>query len=174
MTGGPGAASAEYGPRKPDVIYLPTKADVVTTMLAMARVRPGDVVYDLGSGDGRIVIAAVRDFSASFGVGVELDRDLVSTSLTNAAVAGVSDRVDFLQQDLFESDLSAATVVMLYLLPSVNQRLAGKLRQLRPGTRIVSHDYLIAPDWMPDETRHVRDNTLFLFTVKATQAGHAQ
>lgn len=162
----PTPAAIAPAPRKPDVIYLATKADVVARMLTMAQVRTGDVVYDLGSGDGRIVITAVRDFSASVGIGVELDATLVRQSVSNAAKAGVGDRVFFLNQSFFEADISSATVVMLYLLPAVNQRLTGKLRGLKPGTRIVSHDYPLASDWLPDQVERIRDNMLYLFTVR--------
>lgn len=170
--GGPSLAApampAPIGPaRKPDVIYLPTKADVVARMLGMAQVRPGDVVFDLGSGDGRIVIQAVRDFSASFGVGVELDPQLIQQSIGNATRAGVIDRVHFLNRSFFDADLSSATVVTLYLLPEVNQRLAPMLRKLKPGTRIVSHDYGLSPDWPPDEVQRMRDNAILLFTVRS-------
>jgi SAM-dependent methyltransferase len=152
--------------RQPDVIYLPTRPDVVARMLALAQVGPGDVVFDLGSGDGRIVIAAVRDFGASLGFGVELDAARVRDAIEIAARAGVSDRVFFLNQDLFQADLSTATVVTLYLLPAVNQRLAAKLRTLRPGTRIVSHDYPLTPDWLPDRIERVTGGVIYVFTVK--------
>lgn len=152
--------------RRPDVIYIPTQPDVVSRMLALARVGTGDVVYDLGSGDGRIVIAAVRDFAAAFGVGIELDAARVREATGNAARARVADRVFFLTQDLFQADLSTATVVTLYLLPAVNERLAAKLRGLKPGTRIVSHDYGLSPEWPPDRVERVRGATIYLFTVK--------
>lgn len=152
--------------RRPDVIYLPTRPDVVSRMLALAQVGPGDVVFDLGSGDGRIVIAAVRDFGASLGFGVELDAERVREAIDIAARAGVNDRVFFLNQDLFQADISTATVVTLYLLPGVNQRLAAKLRTLRPGTRIVSHDYALTPDWLPDRVERVTGSVVYLFTVK--------
>lgn len=163
----PHAIGPVAGPvRIPDVIYIPTQPDVVARMLSLARVGPGDVVYDLGSGDGRIVIAAVRDFAAALGLGVELDPRRVQEAIGNATRAGVADRVIFMNQDLFQADLSTATVVTLYLLPAVNQRLAAKLRTLRPGTRIVSHDYGLSPDWSPDRAERVRDTFIYLFTVK--------
>lgn len=135
-----------------DVIFVPTPDAVVTTMLRMAEVKPGDVVYDLGSGDGRIVIAAVKDFGAARGVGIDLDPARTAEAVANAAAAGVSDRVTFLTQDLFESDFSEATVVAVYLLPQMLQRLLPTLRMLRPGTRIVSHNYDLGPTWRPDDT----------------------
>ena len=152
--------------RRPDVIYLPTRPDVVARMLALAQVGPGDVVFDLGSGDGRIPVAAVRDFGAALGFGVELDVALVREAVGNAVRARVGDRVFFLNQDLFQADLSSATVVTLYLLPAVNERLAAKLRALRPGTRIVSHDYALTPDWLPDRIERIRGSVVYLFTVK--------
>lgn len=168
LTPPPGISPAS----KPDVIYLPTKADVVSRMLGMAQVRPGDIVYDLGSGDGRIPIQAVRDFAASFGVGIEIDAKLVAESRQNAVRAGVGDRVDFVNQSFFTADFSRATVVTLYLIPEVNQKLAPLLRKLKPGTRIVSHDYGISPDWPPDEVQRIRDNAILLFTVR--QGGSAR
>jgi ribosomal protein L11 methylase PrmA len=136
-------------------------------MLTLARVGRGDVVYDLGAGDGRIAIAAVRDFGAALGVGVELDPQRVQDATRNARAAGVNDRVYFLTQDLFEADLSAATVITLYLLPAVNRRLSPKLRALTSGTRIVSHDYDLGPDWKPDAREVIGGRTIYLFTVRA-------
>ncbi len=133
------------GVEVPDVRTPP---EVVTEILRLARVGPDDVVYDLGSGDGRIVIAAARDFGAR-GVGIELDPDLVAESLRNARRARVADRTRFLQQDIFEADVSEATVVTLYLSPEVNLRLRPKLLALPPGSRIVSHDFPIG-DWKPE------------------------
>lgn len=108
----------------------------------------------------------MRDFSAAFGIGVELDAVRVREAIGNATRARVGDRVFFLNQDLFQADISSATVVTLYLLPAVNQRLTTKLRGLRPGTRIVSHDYGLAPDWPPDRVERVRSAYIYLFTVK--------
>jgi len=133
------------GVEVPDVRTPP---EVVTEILRLARVGPDDVVYDLGSGDGRIVIAAARDFGAR-GVGIELDPDLVAESIRNARRARVADRTRFLQQDIFEADISEATVVTLYLSPEVNLRLRPKLLALPPGSRIVSHDFPIG-DWKPE------------------------
>ena len=133
------------GVEVPDVRTPP---EVVTEILRLARVGPDDVVYDLGSGDGRIVIAAARDFGAR-GVGIELDPDLVAESIRNARRARVADRTRFLRQDIFEADISAATVVTLYLSPEVNLRLRPKLLALPPGSRIVSHDFPIG-DWKPE------------------------
>jgi SAM-dependent methyltransferase len=145
--------SAPPGPPPPrlDVIYVPTDMEVVTTMLEAAKVGPGDVVYDLGCGDGRIVITAARRFGAR-GIGVDLDPERIAEARQNATQAGVSDRVSFLVQDLFTTDVSPATVVALYLSPDINLRLRPKLqRELRPGSRIVSHQFDMG-DWPPQRT----------------------
>jgi SAM-dependent methyltransferase len=131
-----------------DAPYVSTPDNVVRAMLELAEVTTGDVVYDLGSGDGRITIIAAREFGAR-GVGIEIDPDLVAHSRRRAARAGVADRVQFFHQDLFEADVSPATVVTLYLGQEVNLRLRPKLlRDLRPGARIVSHDFGMG-DWPP-------------------------
>ena len=148
-----------------DVIYVPTPDSVVKAMLATAKVGPGDVVYDLGSGDGRIPIAAVRDFGAARGVGIELDPQRVIEARANAVAAGVNERVEFVQQDLFEADLSRATVVAMYLLPALNARLLPTLRALKPGTRIVSHNYDMGPGWKPSKTFVVDNNVVHFWTV---------
>ena len=147
-----------------DVPYVPTDRTTVDSMLSVANVTPDDVVYDLGSGDGRIPIRAARKFGAR-GVGIEIKPNLVEEARKNAKSAGVSDRVSFLQGDLFEADISEATVVTLYLLPSVNQKLRPILfRQLEPGTRIVSHDFDMGR-WEPDRTIQVDDDTIYLWTI---------
>jgi cyclopropane fatty-acyl-phospholipid synthase-like methyltransferase len=134
-------------------------------MLRMARVTSTDIVYDLGSGDGRIVVLAAQKFGAH-GVGVELDPKLVAISRQVAREGEVSDLTTFIEQDLFAADISRASVVTLYLSPAVNRRLEAKLRrELRPGTRIVSHQFTIG-DWAPDETMRAADGTmLFLWRV---------
>ena len=130
--------------------YVPTPRVIVDEMLRLADIRAGDVVYDLGSGDGRLVITAAKRFGAR-GVGVELQKELVELATAGAKDEGVAERVKFLQGDLFEADIRDATVVTLYLLPRFVTRLVPKLRaELRPGTRIVSHDYPLAP-WPPDK-----------------------
>jgi trans-aconitate methyltransferase len=150
--------------------YEPTPHDIAAQMLELAGVKAGDVVYDLGSGDGRIVIAAVRDFGAARAVGVDLDATLVELAADNAREAAVDDRVSFLHQDLFETDLSPATVVTLYLLPEVNLLLRPKLLQeLRPGTRIVSHSHDMG-DWRPEQTLKIESSegtihSIHLWTV---------
>jgi SAM-dependent methyltransferase len=151
--------------RTPEVVYIPTPGEVVTTMLRMAHVGPGDVVYDLGSGDGRIVIAAVKDFGAARGVGVELDPARVQEANQNARVAGVKDRVEFRRQDLFDTDLRPATVVALYLSPAVNLKLRPKLlAELKPLARVVSHVFDMG-DWAPTDTRTVNNRPVFVWTI---------
>ena len=126
-----------------------TPHEIVDQMLRLARVGPADTVYDLGSGDGRLVIAAVRDFGARAAIGVEIDPALVARSREYARRAGVADRVTFLQQDFFRADVAPASVVTLYLTREMNIRLAPKLRtELRPGTRVVSFDFDMG-DWEP-------------------------
>lgn len=137
---------------KLDVPYEPSSGEIVQIMLEMARVGPDDVVYDLGCGDGRIVIAASQKTGAR-GVGVDLDPERVRESRENARKANVAGRVEFFLQDLFRTEISRATVVMLYLYPEVNLKLRPKLlRELTPGTRVVSHSHDMG-EWEPDETR---------------------
>jgi SAM-dependent methyltransferase len=148
-----------------DIYFAPTSQEVAEQMLKMARVTAADIVYDLGSGDGRIVVLAAQKFGAH-GVGVELDPKLVTISRQVAREGEVSDLATFIEQDLFAADISRASVVTLYLSPAVNRRLEAKLRrELRPGTRIVSHQFAIG-DWAPDETMRAADGTmLFLWRV---------
>ncbi|MBD3885585.1 class I SAM-dependent methyltransferase [Phormidium tenue FACHB-886] len=134
-----------------DAPYVATPQVVVDRMLELAKVGPEDIVYDLGSGDGRVVITAAKQFGAR-GVGIEIDPELVQQATANAQAAGVADRVQFRQQDLFQTDFSEATVVTLYLLPEVNLRLRPVLlQQLKPGTRIISHGFDMG-EWQPEET----------------------
>jgi precorrin-6B methylase 2 len=148
----------------PDIHYVPTPPEVVDAMLLVARVTSSDVVYDLGSGDGRIVITAAQKYGAR-GVGIELDRDLVSQANRNARAAGVNNRVQFRRGDLFRADLSPATVVTLFLSPSVNLRLYPKLlRELRPGTRVVSHQFPIA-DWPPVSEQEIAGRKIYYWVV---------
>ncbi|MBE9189121.1 methyltransferase domain-containing protein [Gloeocapsopsis crepidinum LEGE 06123] len=155
--------------RSPDVPYVPTPQEVVNQMLQLANVTSNDVLYDLGSGDGRIPITAVQNFDASRAYGVEINPELVQRARQNAETANVSDRVQIVQQDLFQTDLSEATVVTLYLLPDINIKLRPKLLQeLKPGTRIVSHDFDMG-EWQPDNVVQVqgpsRQHTLYVWTV---------
>jgi SAM-dependent methyltransferase len=138
----------------PEVPYVPTPEEVVMGMLKMAGVNQNDIVYDLGCGDGRIVIIAAKEFGAR-GVGVDNAPNLIQQSNENARKAGVTDRVKFIEQDLFETDIREATVVALYLLPELNLQLRPKLlRDLRPGSRIVAHEFDMG-DWKPDNMAKV-------------------
>lgn len=164
-----GTASAqgadERGRPRLDVPYVPTDPEVVQAMLRLAELKPGDRLYDLGCGDGRIVIEAARSQGAR-GTGIDLDPERIAEARNNAKEAGVQDRVNFLQTDLLKADFSDADVVSLYLLPSVNLKLRPQLwKQLRPGTRIVSHDFDMGPDWPPEKTVHVSGSTVYRWTI---------
>src|SRR5262249_38841679 len=159
------AQQADAPTREPDVIYLPTPHDAVTAMLKLANVGPGDVVYDLGSGDGRILISSVKEFGATRGVGVDIDPAMVREGNDNADRARVSDRVQFLNQDLFETDLRQASVVTLYLLPWLNRKLIPKLKaELKPGARIVAYRFDMG-DWKPDQTLIVNGQSIYVWRV---------
>ena len=150
----------------PDVKFVPSPQSVVDAMLDMAQVTPADVVYDLGSGDGRIPITAAERYGAR-GVGIEIDPLLVRTALDRLAKSSAADRVRFVNADLFDADISEATVVTLFLLPRLNVRLMPKLRrQLRPGARIVSHQFDMGAEWPPDESRDVDGLTVYLWTIR--------
>lgn len=154
---------------KKDVPYVSTPQNVVDEMLKLANVTKDDVVYDLGCGDGRVVITAVKKFGARRGFGVDIDPQRIAESNANAKAAGVTDRVKFVVQDLFQTDLKDATVVTLYLLPEVNLRLRPKLfSELRPGTRVVSHSFDMG-DWTPQKTVTVQPGgqRLMLWTIPA-------
>jgi SAM-dependent methyltransferase len=152
-----------------DVPYVPTPQEVVDEMLKMANVGKNDVVYDLGCGDGRLVVTAVKKFGAKRGVGVDIDPQRIRESDENARAAGVADRVKFVVQDLFKTDIREATVVTLYLLPDVNLRLRPKLlSDLKPGTRIVSHAFDMG-DWQPEKTASVDGRMIYFWTVPATK-----
>jgi precorrin-6B methylase 2 len=162
--GEPGAAKEL---RSPDVIYVPTPTEVVAEMLRLANVGPNDVLYDLGSGDGRIVIAAVRDFGVKRATGIDINPERIREANANAAAAKVTDRVRFLNEDLFEADFRDATVVTLYLLPSLNLKLLPKLlSDLKPGTRIVSHDFDMGT-WKAAESIYVDSRYVHFWTIPA-------
>jgi trans-aconitate methyltransferase len=149
----------------PDVPYVPTRQEVVEEMLRMAAVTPRDVVYDLGCGDGRIVITAAQQFGAR-GVGVDIVPERIAEARENARIARVERRVTFRVENLFETDVSAATVVTLYLLPDVNMALRPRLQaQLRPGARVVSHDFDMGPEWRPERTKRIANDWIYLWTV---------
>jgi SAM-dependent methyltransferase len=152
-----------------DVPYVPTPEEVVRGMLELAEVGPKDVLYDLGSGDGRIVIMAAKEFGAR-GVGVDIDPDRIAEANANARAAGVADKVKFIQSDLFDVDLRPATAVTLYLLPDVNLRLRPKLlKELRAGTPVVSHRFDMG-DWKPEVERNIDGRTVYLWHVPAKTA----
>lgn len=172
----PSADTAKTDTVEKDAPYVPTAPSVVRTMLEVAGVTDQDVVYDLGSGDGRMPIMAAEEFGAR-GVGVEIDPKLVAKARKKARAAGVADRVEFRREDLFQTDLSDATVVMLYLWPEINVKLRPKLlRELEPGDRIVSHDFRMG-DWAPDSTvdagfGNTGSETVFLWRVPETVPDH--
>ena len=149
--------------RAPDIYFVPTRHNIADAMLQLARVGPGDVVYDLGSGDGRIPIIAAQKYGAR-GVGIEIDPQLVERSWRIANEAEVAHRVSFIVADLFEADLSEATVVTVYLSLQIMKMLEPKLRALKPGTRIVSHQFPM-PRWQPDRRVRVDEAELLLWTV---------
>jgi SAM-dependent methyltransferase len=164
----PAGVSQPTTPAKLDVIFVATDLTIVNAMLTLAGVKRDDVVYDLGCGDGRIVIAAAKEFGAR-GVGVDLDPQRIREAQANAARAGVADRVTFRVEDVFDTDIQSATVVTLFLSPELNARLRPKLtNQLKAGSRIVSHRYGIG-DWLPEKTRTVTvsetRNHIFLWRV---------
>jgi SAM-dependent methyltransferase len=156
--------AAQQPQRTPDIHYTPTRHNIAEAMLTLGRVTKDDVVYDLGSGDGRLPILAAQLHGAR-GVGIEIDPKLVAMSRLNAKEAGVSDRVTFVEGDLFTADISPATVVVVYLSMSVLRQLEPKLRsELKPGTRIVSHQFWI-PGWPAERTIRVDASELLLMRV---------
>jgi ribosomal protein L11 methylase PrmA len=157
-------AQAQAPTRTPDVIYVPTPPEVVEAMLKVANVKAGDVVYDLGCGDGRIVVTAAQKYGAR-GIGIDIDPQRIKEANENVQKAGVGDRVKIMQADLFEVNISEATVVTLYLLPSLNVKLMPKLmKELKPGTRIVSHAFDMG-DWKPEQTLNVDGRTVYYWTI---------
>jgi tRNA G37 N-methylase Trm5 len=152
-----------------DVPYVPTPPEVVEAMLKLAQVKKGDIVYDLGCGDGRIVVMAAQKFGAR-AVGVDINPVRIQEAEENAKKAGVTDRVRFIQGNLFEADIKEATVVTLYLLSDVNLKLRPRLlKELKPGSRIVSHSFDMG-DWKPDKQIEVDYRRVYLWTVPANKA----
>ena len=148
------------------VPYVPTRLEVVDGMLKLASVSRNDIVYDLGCGDGRIVIAAARDYGAH-GVGIELEPELVAEAIANAKSAGVEKLVRFEKNDLFKTDFSQATVVTLFLLPEVLRDLRPQLwKQLKSGTRVVSHGFDMGPEWPPEKTEKIGPTPIHFWTIK--------
>jgi len=154
-------------PRVPDVGFVPTPHRVVDAMLKAVKVGKGDVLYDLGSGDGRIPIAAARKYGIARGIGIEINPERIKEANENRIKAGVGERVRFVNADLFESDLSDATVITLYLLPKLNLKLLPKLlKELKPGTRIVSHAFNMGT-WKPEQTLEIDGRDVYFWTVPA-------
>lgn len=150
---------------KLDVPYVPTPQPVVEKMLDLAKVGKDDVVYDLGCGDGRMVITAAKERGAR-GVGIDLNPQRIAEAKANAEKEGVTDKVKFIQGDLFAANFADATVVTLYLLPSVNQSLRPQLwKQLKVGTRVVSHDFDMGPEWPPQKVEKVNGKTIYYWTI---------
>ena len=155
--------------RDPDVPYVPTREEVVAGMLKLGGVKAGDVVYDLGCGDGRIVITAAQKFGTR-GVGIDINPQRIREAEENAKRSGVTDKVKFIEQDLFEAKISDASVVMLYLLPSVNLKLRPKLlADLKPGTRIVSHSFDMG-DWKAEKEIEVEGERIYFWTIPASRS----
>jgi precorrin-6B methylase 2 len=164
LLGMPSSAQAPAPLRSPDVIFVPTPQEVVDAMLKLAKVSANDVVYDLGSGDGRIPITAARTYGAR-GVGIDIDPQRIKEATENLKTSGMGDKVRFLNQDLFTTNISEATVVTLYLLPSLNLKVMPKPNaELKPGTRVVSHAFDMG-DIKPQQTQNVNGRTIYLWTV---------
>ena len=158
------AAAQEAPTRRPDVIYVPTPEEVVEAMLQVANVTKNDIVYDLGSGDGRIPVTAAKKYGAR-GVGIDIDPQRIKEANENVAKNNVGHLVRILNQDLFTTDISEATVVTLYLLPSLNVKLMPKLmKELKPGTRIVSHAFDMG-DWKPEKELDVNGRKVYFWTI---------
>lgn len=159
----------EVGQAGKDVIWVPTPDSLVKAMLTTADVKPGDFVVDLGSGDGRIAIAAARDFGAR-SMGIEYEAEMVDLARRNATRAGVPSKATFKQADIFQTDFSDATVVTMYLLPSLNEKLRPTLLKMKPGTRIVSHAFTMG-DWEPDRAITTDEANGYFWIVPANAAG---
>lgn len=167
---GPAHAQARGRPILLDVPFATTPPEAIAAMLRLAGVGKGDVVYDLGSGDGRIVIAAARDFGARRGVGIDLDPRRVRQGRANASRAGVADRVRFVQGDVFKVDFTPATVITLYMSERINRELLPRLLRLRPGTRVVSYRWHVG-DWPPDRRIVLGGRDIRFWIVPANVAG---
>jgi len=159
----------QVGQAGKDVIWVPTPEELVERMLRMAQTTPNDFVVDLGSGDGRIAIAAAKKFGAR-SLGVEFNPDMVELSNRNAAKAGVNGKAQFKRADIFDTDFSQATVVTMYLLPGLNLKLRPKLLEMKPGTRIVSHQFSM-DDWQADEMTNLEGRRAYLWIVPAQVHG---
>lgn len=167
--GGTSAALA----RQPDVIYVPTPQELVEDMLRLADVKHGDVLYDLGSGDGRIPVTAAKKYGIR-AVGIDIDPERIREAHANAKKNGVAKLVTFRRQDLFKADFREATVVTLYLLPDLNLKLRPQLlKQLRPGTRVVSHQFDMG-DWKPEKTLESNGRTVYFWVIPERPAAATQ
>jgi precorrin-6B methylase 2 len=151
-----------------DVIWVPTPAELITKMLDMAKLTPNDYLIDLGSGDGRIVIAAAKRGTRA--LGIEYNPEMVELSRRNAEKEGVSQKATFMQADIFEADFSKATVLTMYLLPSLNMKLRPKILEMKPGTRVVTHAFSME-DWEPDQTAYEESRTAYFWIVPAKVEG---
>jgi len=153
--------------RAPDVVFVPTPPDVVDAMLKVAKVGKGDVLYDLGSGDGRIPITAAQKYGIARGIGIDINPERIKEANENLRKARVGDRVRFVNADLFESDLRDATVITLYLLPALNLKLLPKLlKEVKPGTRVVSHAFDMG-SWRPEQALKVGTRSVYFWTIPA-------
>lgn len=162
----PGAALAQPASRTPDVVFVPTPQELVEDMLRLADVKKGDVLFDLGSGDGRIAVTAAKKYGVR-AVGIDIDPERIREANENAKKNGVEKLVQFRQEDLFKADFRSATVVTLYLLPELNLKLRPRLwAELKPGTRIVSHQFDMG-DWQPDKKLEVNGRIAYFWTVPA-------
>lgn len=152
-----------------DVIWVPTPPELISAMLDMANLTPSDYLIDLGSGDGRIVIAAAKRGTRA--LGIEYNPDMVELSKRNALEEGVSDKATFIQADIFEADFSKATVLTMYLLPSLNLKLMPTILEMKPGTRVVTHAFTMG-DWEPDQTASVDSRSAYFWIVPASAEGN--
>ena len=159
-----GQAQRQPASQTPDVIFVPTPQDVVEDMLRLANVRKGDVLYDLGSGDGRIAITAAKKYGVK-ATGIDIDPERIREATENAKKAGVTNLVQFRQENLFTADFKDATVITLYLLPDLNVKLRPKLwNELKPGTRIISHQFEMG-SWKPEKKLESNGRTIYFWTV---------
>lgn len=169
LLSGPVATAAADDKKTPDVVYVPTPHDVVARMLKTAKVKKGDVVYDLGCGDGRIVVTAAKKYGCK-GIGFDIDPERLKESNANVKKAGVEKLVKIMDKDIFKVDLSKASVITLYLLPSLNRRLVPQLNKMKPGSRVVSHEYSIA-GYKPEKVINIKsrednaEHTIYLWTI---------
>jgi precorrin-6B methylase 2 len=161
-----GAQTARKELREPDVVFVPTPQEVVDAMLKVAKVGKGDVLYDLGSGDGRIPITAAQKYGVARAVGIDINPERIKEANENRRKAGVQGRVTFMNADLFEADFNDATVITLYLLPALNLKLLPKLLKLKPGTRVVSHAFDMG-SWKPEQALNIDGRNVYFWTIPA-------